>query len=227
MINGFIIDIKEIKEIKCNEIFEKSNVDFTLDLEKYLTSNGSLNGDLISDDIFPCTEDYNLFISHSHSDAEEIKPFISYMESCGFKVFLDSYIWGSAQELLKKIDKKYCYKPESKTYNYSKRNFSTSHVHLMLSVALGKVINNSKNFLFIKSNDSLTVENIIKNKTYSPWIFQELFYFELLKTKMISGSESIYSENLQIERDIDKYLCNLKKIKKEDIIQWCNQKKII
>ena len=47
-------------------------------------------------------------------------------ESFGIKSFIDSSVWGYANDLLKLIDDAYCLNLEgtNKSYNYEKRNYS-------------------------------------------------------------------------------------------------------
>lgn len=59
-------------------------------------------------------------------------------------------------------------------YNYNKRNFSTSHVHTLLSMAMLNAIKRYECFLFIESNNSLTLKDGIKDHSLSPWIYQEI-----------------------------------------------------
>lgn len=92
---------------------------------------------------------------------------------CNLHVFLDSTIWHSADLLLRVIDDKYCKNTNNDNYNYNKRNFSTSHVHTLLSMAMLNAIKRPECFLFIESNNSLTLKDGIKDLSLSPWIYQE------------------------------------------------------
>lgn len=73
--------------------------------------------------------------------------------------FIDSFAWGSADQLLKEIDNKYCWKKHSKTYDYQKRNFMTSPVHAFLSTSLLDIIESSKICIFIESQESVSLAN--------------------------------------------------------------------
>jgi hypothetical protein len=57
--------------------------------------------------------------------------------------FIDTCVCGYSGELLKIIDKEYCYDDDTGFYDYNMRNLSTSHVYMMLSVALSKMIYNT------------------------------------------------------------------------------------
>lgn len=103
-------------------------------------------------------------------------------EQFGLDPFLDNYIWGSADELLREIDNEFCRTDNGKTFDYKKRNFTSSHVHSMLSTAILEMIASCKIFIFIESNDSLDLNELRRNRftTFSPWIYQELEYVKML-----------------------------------------------
>lgn len=224
MKKGFKIPIEELKELDIldysSNYSSKKTINFFNDLKTFLNSDGTLNGDLIVNTNFPCKNSYDFFISHSHNDIEIIKPFVSFLESIGFTVFLDSYIWQSADKLLKEIDRCYCYKEDTNTYDYNKRNFSTTHVHLMLSSALGEVIKNSSYFILIESPQSIKLNNSFDTLTSSPWIFQELQYFNLLTKHCNYYALENLDENavLNITRKAD--TSNLQKLTAEILKRW-------
>lgn len=105
-------------------------------LDKYLSINGCLEASAIEEDWFPLFEDCHFFLSHSHDDETEVISLAGYLKKeYGIKCFVDSLVWGYANDLLKKIDNKYCVKKSVRgntTYNYDLRNTSTAHVHLIL-----------------------------------------------------------------------------------------------
>lgn len=158
--------------------------------------NGEIDVDCLSDEIFPTNEEYDFFISHSHGDIKIIKQFAGYLERLNFKVFVDSEVWGSVYNLLRKIDNKICYKSSENAYSYEKRNDTTSNVFLILSIALGKVIQNSKYFIFVDSETSCKkIEGT--ECTYSPWLSQEMNYFNLIAPQ--SNFYSQFSKTLTLD----------------------------
>lgn len=92
-------------------------------------------------------------------------------EKFGLVAFIDSCVWGSADKLLKKVDERYCKQYYINYFDYEKRNFSTSHIHMMLSIALAKIMKNCEAIFFLNTEESICTEDIINNKTYSPWIY--------------------------------------------------------
>lgn len=80
------------------------------------------------------------------------------------------------------IDDEYCYQKETNTYNYQKRNYSTSHIHMMLSVALTQMIDNTECLFFLNTPNSITPNTVI-NQTESPWIYSEIAMSRLIRKK--------------------------------------------
>lgn len=137
-----------------------------------------IDGDVLKEYTFPTGEEgnYDVFISYSHKDKDDAIFLASWLEQkCGLRVFLDYYVWGSADSLLKEIDDIYC-KQKNGMYNYSRRNYSTSHVHAMLSMAIMDIINKTECCIFINSGHSIHLPSLRKTttaKTLSPWIYEE------------------------------------------------------
>lgn len=71
--------------------------------------------------------------------------------------FVDSCVWGYCDDLLKQIDNEYCKKKDGKTYDYELRNYTTSHVHMMLSTALIEMIDNTECIMFYNTPSSVTL----------------------------------------------------------------------
>ncbi|MCT2920405.1 hypothetical protein EFT58_07335 [Lactococcus lactis] len=142
-----------------------------------------------------------VFISHSHNDEQTAKRIACWLEkNFNLETFIDSTVWGNANDLLQKIDDTYCVMKRDnkgvKTYNYSKRNFTTSHVHMMLSTALNDMIYTSECILFLNTPQSVQTAEINKHKrTSSPWIYSEL------KTASIVEKKCPRKDGIIIHRD--------------------------
>lgn len=115
------------------EMYDNQQTSIHNSLDKYL-KNEMLDGDGISNDWFP-TIDSDVFISHSHMDEKYVIAFAGWLkEKFGLQPFIDSCVWGYSNELLREIDNNYCKNDYGNTYNYEKRNVSTSHVHMMFAL---------------------------------------------------------------------------------------------
>lgn len=147
--------------------------------EMLLGEDGVIDGSILQSLWFP-TEDYHydVFISHSHHDYTYAVQLASWLENyCDLKCFVDGFVWKSADKLLNEIDKIYTWHEERGVYDYKERNFSTSHVHAMLSMAIFDIIDRSECCVFIESEKSIELKNI-KSKTLSPWLYEELTFMK-------------------------------------------------
>ena len=147
-------------------------------IDQYLLKDGSINASAVEEDWFPGIE-ANIFLSHSHADEKAVINFAGYLyKEFGITSFIDSTVWGYADDLLKQIDEKYCIKSSDengKTYSYEKRNRTTSQVHLLLQGALAKMINRCECLIFINTPNSMRITDVQgETNTASPWIYSEI-----------------------------------------------------
>ena len=148
-------------------------------IDKYLLKDGSLSATAIEKDWF-LGVDARFFLSHSHADETAVINLAGFLsKELGITSFIDSTVWGYADNLLKQIDEKYCLKAHdvngNSTYSYEKRNRTTAQVHLLLQGALAKMIDRCECLIFVNSPKSLKVSNIEEEtSTGSPWIYSEI-----------------------------------------------------
>lgn len=141
----------------------------------------------------------DVFISHSHADKQLAKALGEYIfQNTNLKSFIDYEVWGYSNELLKSIDNNYCKFENSDLYSYKLRNHSTSHVHMMLSVALMQMISKCQYFIFLDTpnsneNNNTLIKNNYINETNSPWIYNELMITKIIDDiiKSIQATESV------------------------------------
>lgn len=105
--------------------------------------DGVIDGTKLQENWFPTKHKFNVFLSHSHNDKQLAIALAGFLkDKLGLNAFIDSCLWGYSNDLLKEIDQRYCRHRNGVSFDYNKRNYSTSHVHMMLSIALSRMIDN-------------------------------------------------------------------------------------
>lgn len=201
-------------------------------LESYICNNDILDGTKIQENWFHSVN-ADIFLSHSHKDEHLVVALAGWLkQNCHINAFVDSYIWGYANNLLKILDKRYCVQSQDGdhvTYDYDKRNNSTSHVHMMLSTALGKMIDNSECLFFVNTPSSISIsESINPGCTLSPWIYSEIALSQIIRQRIplrqqkqlrhFAADSVTESADLKIKYDI--HLDHLKQLTRSDLTQW-------
>jgi hypothetical protein len=209
------------------KLFQSNEANVKETLKGFALNNGTLDGTKMQSNWFPKVQS-DIFISHSHKDQKRAIALAGWLfETFGIKAFIDSCIWGYADDLLKLIDDKHCYKKETNTYDYNLRNYSTSHVHMMLSTALTMMIDNSECLFFLNTPNSISTSDIV-SKTESPWIYAEIAMTQMLRqniprrrlvqeTKYFSKG-GVINEQLKVQYDLD--LTHLTDINVDTLISW-------
>lgn len=209
------------------EIFDKKKKIIRKDLGNFVGIDGSIDGTKMQQSWFP---DINadIFISHSHSDKKKAIGLAGWLnKNFGLNVFIDSCVWGYSNELLKIIDDEYCKNTDNISYNYDKRNYSTSHVHMMLSTALSMMIDKTECLFFLNTPNSITTKDVIGN-TKSPWIYSELATAELVRNRplehyrmgKIQKKAFIMEEKKELTIEYNVRLEKLIKINQNDLNNW-------
>ncbi len=227
------IQISDIKKYnltsEAEKNFLKNKEIVRTQLQEYLLPGGSLDGKSLQEDWFPQISS-DVFISHSHNDLEVAFFLGGILESFGLKVFIDSTVWRYSDELLRLIDEKMCLsKTQKGNYDYQARNYSTAHVHMMLSVALNKMIDKSECLFFLNTPNSVSSKNVIEHRTKSPWIYSEIANSRLLRIRkpdrmlkkaFSKGGKvealSMIVESIEHVLELD----HLQKINRADIANW-------
>lgn len=89
-------------------LFNKQKSVVRRDLSKYIKEDGIIQVNEIEKEWFPSIK-ADIFFSHSHKDEKLVIQFAGWLYE-QFKIisFIDSCVWGYANELLEIIDNKYC-----------------------------------------------------------------------------------------------------------------------
>jgi hypothetical protein len=178
-------------------------------LDSFLTGNGTIDGGKLQENWFPQIE-ADVFISHSHKDKDAAIAFAGWLSTTfGLKPFIDSCVWGYANELLTQIDKKYSGHSSGSGYDYEKIKYSASHVYMMLAMALGKMLDNTECLIFINTPNSISANDVI-SKTLSPWLYMEMVLSGMLRENepkrrgIRKAEESLaIASHLQVEHNVD------------------------
>lgn len=195
------------------------------DLSAYVLDADTIDAQTVIRNIFP-HQNVDIFISHSHEDRDLATQLaIDLKEKLGIIAFVDSSVWGSADELLKKIDDKHCWDAGLGSYRYSDRNRSTAHVHMILATALQQMIDRADTLFFLNTNKSLsTKHSVVSNeKTLSPWIHMELMFSSMVRTKSrpsLEHKRMLDSVNEAVEVAHEAPLKHLTPIGHFEIINW-------
>lgn len=131
------------------KIYDDSEERILCSLNDVTDEDGTINGTLLQNDWFPVLGKFDVFLSHYHDDKDLAIGLAGFLKTeLGLNVFIDSYLWGYSNNLLRLIDETYCINSDKTLFDYEKRNYSTSHVHMMLSTALSNMINECEAVFF-------------------------------------------------------------------------------
>lgn len=205
-------------------------------LKQFIHENGKIDGTALKEHWFP-VGNADVFLSHSHKDDEKVKGFAGWLyNTFGLISFIDSCSWGYCDDLLKDIDDIYCINKTSNTYNYDLRNYTTTHVHMMLSTALTEMIDNCECVIFYNTPNSITLSTELDNvkhsrkETLSPWIYHELSMTSMLRQQPLQRQRAILKHadgmlfecrnQLEIGYNIDEYLQNMHILRDVQLGEW-------
>lgn len=208
-------------------------------LEEYVI-NGVSDGTKIESDWFPQLN-ADVFISHSHKDEDLVMALAGWLNK-KFKLtcFIDSCVWGYANDLLENINSKYSNKRDDGNggvlYNHTKCNIAASHVHMMLCMALQKMIDKTEAVIVVNTENSIKkYEDVYDKSTFSPWIYAEIVCTQTVRNRELSeyrkGEKLMhFSEHAEINNSYQAaYKVSLDHLKDIDtneldewLHNWCN-----
>jgi len=181
------LDLK-VEDFNCGDLsasesdiqdYKSRNGGLTADIQKYLLDETNvLSVKAIENHLFPKSP-VDVFISHSHADENDAISLAIALESLGLSVFVDSCVWGYADDLLWEVDQCFsAHKNKEDLYSYQLRNRTTANVHMILNSSLHAMIDKSELLVFLGTENSLSVQDVMGDDKYlsSPWIFSELIY---------------------------------------------------
>ncbi|ECO3391936.1 hypothetical protein FX692_08155 [Campylobacter jejuni] len=215
----FKININEINEnqycsSKKNE-YDRNKKSLTNIIEEcYNFQNSSFDGKKMQDCFFPQISQTSVFLSHSYNDIKKALSIKSKIESeCkDIKVFVDSLYWQSIYDAEINLAKQY------------NTNTVLKHLHIMITTAIAQMIQSSRYFIFLESENSIA--DIKYNKTTeSPWIYFELEIAKMLFNQITYSNENLlesFQEDKKVPMrcffDINNIIKNMKEIKLNDLL---------
>lgn len=207
MFKGFKLTLNEAEFLSSNGEYSKllrEKQDKIVDkFNEVLLSNGKINADEIIEEWFPAGS-YHVFISHSHKDIELAEKFANWLyDKFRLTSFLDSHVWGYANNLLKELNEKYARNGED-TYAYEPAISNAAHVYLMLSTALTEAIDKSECLFFINTENTLENMKIEggqeESRTASPWIMHELKMSAMIRKHLSADRQEQITKGLGVEQ---------------------------
>lgn len=216
---------KDYYDIGLN-LFRNSKKIVKPNLDKYQNMYKSLSAKDMMEDWFGKI-DADVFLSHSHKDEKLVIILAGWLwDEFGIKSFIDSTVWGYANDLLESIDDRYC--RSYGRYDYQKRNYSTAHIHMMLSMSLLAMMDKCECLIFVNTpNSFIPSDEFDKGETFSPWIFSEIAMSSTLRrnvpNRYRSGFDSITEslESLSVSYELD--MRHLLPLSKQDLRKWKRQ----
>lgn len=227
MYKAFKMDLSDFSQSDIKDFYSLGQESFSSQkqyvrnsLDKYLSPEGVLQISEVEKDWFPSIK-ADVFLSHSHKDEKKIIAFAGYLSYIGISAFIDSCVWGYANNLLKQLDNAYCVqynKPNGgHIYDYDKRNESTAVIHTLLNGALLKMIDSTECLMFIDTPNSIRMKDVSNGVTNSGWIYSELLMSKYICPKVPNRlrhncrfDESYSAFNLLVDYDVDiTHLINL------------------
>lgn len=173
-----INDISSIDLLCYNETGERLYDNMKCKAESEIDSffvNGVIDVERLQKKWFPSIAT-NVFISHSREDEVLAISLAGYLhETFGWTSFIDSCAWGYMGDLIEQLDN---------NKNFTGANeLLTSNVHMILSMALTKMIDKTECLLFLNTPNSVREERLGDNITFSPWICHEIFIASVIRRR--------------------------------------------
>lgn len=205
----------------------KNNIRATLD--NYLRPDGVIDGKKMNDDWFPSVNAH-VFLSHSHADEKLAIAFSQWLwENFRIRTFIDSTVWGYADDLIWALDNKYSCNDngKSRVYQYQPTLRTTAFVHNLLTSSLSKMMDKCECLFFLNTPNSINPDPG-QSETSSPWIFHELEQSRIIRERPIERTRSFSKGGLICDsKDFRVALpartSHLTKLSDRNLMQWMNE----
>lgn len=232
-INSYYETGKVFLESKKTQVYDE--------LDSYINQHdrlGTIDGSKLQEDWFKQLS-LDIFISHSHTDEKLAISIAGWLyQEFNLTAFVDSCIWGYANDLLNKMNYKYNVvnlTSSGTTFSYDGCNYAASHVHMMLCTALNKMIDRCESVFFLNTKNSL-VTYVETEKTRSPWIYSEICLANTIRRRVPKRNndyllheehmvKNIYASEMAIEYDVDfsDFVC----LSFDNLEDWFSKKSLL
>ncbi|GAA8929039.1 toll/interleukin-1 receptor domain-containing protein [Helicobacter pylori] len=156
----------------------------------------------------PQLKSSQVFLSHSHADKNKALKVKNYLESeTDHRVFADSLFWDYKDDVLNELAK---YDDTSKI----KDAFT-----LILRESLEDMIKKCPYFVFLESNNSVSLNQGLSQTTHSAWIYEELKIAHSINDK---SRLTIVMESFQVSHNISPFLEHLETITLSELSRIIN-----
>ncbi|MCQ2651388.1 toll/interleukin-1 receptor domain-containing protein [Helicobacter pylori] len=162
----------------------------------------------------PQLKNAQVFLSHSHADKNEALKVKGYLEEdldaeC---VFIDSLFWDYKDDVLNKL-------AEYAEYDDNDISVIEDAFTLILRESLQDMIEKCPYFVFLKSKNSVSLNQDLLDITYSAWIYEELRIAHSISSE---SRLTIVRESFQVSHDISPFLKSFETITLKKLSQQIN-----
>ncbi len=160
----------------------------------------------------PQLKNAQVFLSHSHADKNEALEVKNYLENqTKRKVFIDSLFWDYKDDVLNELAK------------YDDISRIEDAFTLILRESLECMIKKCPYFVFLKSKNSVSLNQDLSRITYSAWIYEELKIAHSISEGYLTLSfEQEQGLEIKIENDISPFLKSFETITLKKLSQQIN-----
>lgn len=163
-------------------------------IDTFIKAESTFDGNALINQWFPKIQKYDIFISHSHDDLNLAKALANWLgNSFGLSCFIDSTVWGEFPDLRKQINSYFSIHLGSK-YTFNMQDRVSQHVMMMLNSSLMEMMSRCQCLFFLNTPNSVSIDEVLRGATYSPWIFSEIGMFNCIEKKV---PPSLLKENQQ------------------------------